>query len=78
MAQRVACTESFIRGYFADGTLPKPGTVCESTSPLFVPKAVQPARRSRRAVGSETVDESEMDLQAAKSLDKMLLRLFWK
>ena len=71
IAQLSNCTTNVIRAFFADGTVPKPKTVCPVDEPLFQkPKTPSNTRRSaeldRRLV--DTWNEGQQEMEAARRM----------
>ncbi|KAF9040674.1 TAP-like protein-domain-containing protein [Panaeolus papilionaceus] len=54
------CTQNYIRKYFIDGTLPKPGTICPADTPIFGGQHVVPSGSAHKAFSSLSVEEQDI------------------
>ncbi|KAF9475278.1 hypothetical protein BDN70DRAFT_883911 [Pholiota conissans] len=59
------CTQKYIRDYFIDGTLPEPGTVCETLMPPFPSAGVGVKELDTQAIWSTSMTAEERDITEA-------------
>ncbi|PPQ73621.1 hypothetical protein CVT24_007620 [Panaeolus cyanescens] len=60
LAAPSVCTQSHIRRYFIDGTLPEPGTVCSPDTPIFSGHYPSPGDGSQKSFSSLSAEEQDI------------------
>ncbi|KAF9040650.1 TAP-like protein-domain-containing protein [Panaeolus papilionaceus] len=54
------CTQTYIRKYFVEGTLPEPGTICPTDTPIFGYQHVVPPNSVQKAFSSLSAEEQDI------------------
>lgn len=54
------CTQTHIRKYLVDGTLPDPDTICPTDTPIFANQLVVPSESAQKAFSSLSAEEQDI------------------